>query len=516
MSEEEYEEGEDGYVEDGGGQSFHREEGLAVALARQWGSAPWYVSSLFIHMVIFALLLLFAPEPKPQKRPAVDIKAVLPEEIEEMVPEDIPPPEEVQPEDQVEVEVSTEIKVETTIEVTPDVEVVQEESTPTDNTDFAELADELGEPATMGFQAVATAGGGKGGKFSGRSAANRGKQVKTGGGSKASQDALERGLMWLARTQESNGSWNCSKYEGGNHDTSATSLAILAFLGAGNSAKDGKYRRNVRSAQEFLLTKRDAKTGRIGGYQYEAGITLMAMAEAWAMSSDRNLQAVVQGQVDDALKNQARNGGWGYRPVPDPVEAHVDTSVAGWWMMGLKSAIVAGANLDHKAMENALGYFKSVTKSGNDGVYTSTYTPGGGGNIVNMTAVGLTCLQFLGMDRNDPVVKGHAEYFMKNRGSMIGNNFKGGNPYYAWYYQALGMFQMGTRSTYWRTFVPEMEKVMLSLQEKSGRNAGSWPPQLPWQEKASHFESSVGRVGTTAIGCMILEVYYRYGLQPSK
>lgn len=511
---EEYEE-EDGYVEDGGGQASHRDEGLAVALARQWGSAPWYVSSLFIHMVIFALLLLFAPAPQPKKQRPVNIEAAIPEEIEDMPIEDIPPPEETPPEEQVEVEVTTDVKVETTVEVTPDVVVEQDESTPTDTTDFADASEELGEPATMGFQAVATAGGSKGGKFSGRSGANRGKQVKASGGSKASQDALERGLMWLARTQESNGSWNCAKYEGGNYDTSVTSLAILAFLGAGNSAKDGKYRRNVRSAQEYLLGKRDAKTGRIGMYRYEAGITLMAMAEAWAMSNDRDLQAVVQGQVDDAIKNQARNGGWGYTPVPDPAAAHVDTSVAGWWMMGLKSAIVAGANIDHKAMDNALGYFKSATKSGNEGIYTSAYQPGGGGSA-NMTAVGLTCLQFLGMDRNDPMVKGHAEYFMKNRNSMINSNYKGGNPYYAWYYQALGMFQMGTRSTYWRTFVPEMEKVIISLQEKAGRNAGSWPPHIPWQEKASHFEENVGRVGTTAIGCMILEVYYRYGMLPSK
>jgi hypothetical protein len=55
-----------------------------------------------------------------------------------------------------------------------------------------------------------------------------------------------------------------------------------------------------------------------------------------------------------------------------------------------------------------------------------------------------------------------------------------------------------------------MEKVMLSLQERGGKDAGSWPPQLPWQEKMSHFEENVGRVGTTAISCLILEVYYRY------
>ena len=48
-------------------------------------------------------------------------------------------------------------------------------------------------------------------------------------------DAIDLGLEWLARNQESDGRWDSGKWRGGGHDLGVTGLAILAFLGNGNS-----------------------------------------------------------------------------------------------------------------------------------------------------------------------------------------------------------------------------------------------------------------------------------------
>lgn len=517
MSEDEYveedvEEGADDGEDEGyapGGYVYQPNDSLLSALGRQWGAAPWYVSSAFIHMVILGLMLLFAPEPKAPKPPQVQVKGEIVEEILE-TPEIVEKKEEEVKEEtkeEVKVEVNQEVKL-TEVVVETVVTVDDSSDTTEDNTAFMGDGESDGEAAVMGLSGSRSSGAKSTGKFATRSKEGQKKKNRAAGMSKSSQDALEAGLVWLAKTQDTQGYWDCQRYEGKASNISVTALAQLAFLGAGNSAKVGTYRKNVRASQAFLLSKLDPKSGRIGMYRYEAAITMMAMAEAWAMSEDKKLAEVVQGQVNDAMKYQDVGGGWGYTPDADAAKAHVDTSVAGWWMMGMKSAKVAGAEISDQSWQRAQTYFKGVTQKGSDGVVTSGYV--GKGAAPNMTAVGLTCLQFLGLPREDPLVKGQAEYFMKHPEHMISPRSNLGNPYYGWYYQALGLFQMGTKSEYWKKFGPVMQSVMTQIQEKSGSDKGSWPPKLAWQKDATHFEEQVGRVGTTAIGCLILEVCFRY------
>ncbi len=67
------------------------DDSLRSALMRQWGAAPWYVGSFGLHMLVFAILLLFAPDPQKQNTSKVKIEATdIEEEPEEEEPE---PPE---------------------------------------------------------------------------------------------------------------------------------------------------------------------------------------------------------------------------------------------------------------------------------------------------------------------------------------------------------------------------------------------------------------------------------------
>ena len=511
---EELDEGEDVGDEDDegeGGYVYTPNDNLLSALARQWGSAPWYVSSFLVHMVIMALLILFAPEAKVQAKQALVVKG---EVIDDVKVEEV----EVKPEekvvedtktDDVNVTVNNDVKIADVV-VDPTVSV-EESSETADATTFNEGEADSTEASTMGLVANRSAGGSKGvGKFGNRSGTGRSKGNKAGGITKTSQQALEDGLEWLARNQDPAGHWDCARFEGGpGYNISVSAMAQLAFLGAGNSTVVGPYRKNVRAAQSFLLTKFDPNTGRLGAFRYEAAITMMAMAESWAMSEDKSLADIVQAQVKDAIKYQNANGGWGYTIDADAVKSHVDTSVSGWWMMGMKSAKIAGADVTEASWSKALSYFKGVTKKNSDGTVSSGYV--GAGTDHNMTAVGLTCLQFLGLAREDALVKGQADYFLKRPEIMINPKCAINSPYYGWYYQALGIYQMGTKSEYWKKFSPTMQSVITQIQEKSGTDKGSWPPLIPWNKEVGHFEKQVGRVGTTSIGCLIMEVCFRYG-----
>jgi hypothetical protein len=86
---------------------------------------------------------------------------------------------------------------------------------------------------------------------------------------------------------------------------------------------------------------------------------------------------------------------------------------------------------------------------------------------------------------------------------------------YYWYYATIAMFQMKdqtntsfananeTNSVAWNQWNNAMKQQLCATQLTSGPNQGSWNPTCVWG-------SYGGRVYSTALACMCLEVYYRY------
>ena len=127
-----------------------------------------------------------------------------------------------------------------------------------------------------------------------------------------------------------------------------------------------------------------------------------------------------------------------------------------------------------------------------------------GGGSIRMTAVATTCLQFLGKDRNDPQVMATANQIIKD-----GLPAAGALDFYRWYYASLGLFQMGVKSEVWKQWNEPLKTSLLASQCKEGtfkENKGSWDPDA----EISHAKGKWGRVGQTALGALMLEVYYRY------
>jgi hypothetical protein len=477
---------------------------LKAAVMAQFSQAPWYCSSIAVHTVILLILLLLPVAHDQTNHRRIVITTEI---VEEPIVEDIDEPDPDLETKDPEVTDPENLKLDEVIIKTTDIQISDHFETDDDMDTDTALGDPdnisdvdhefIGTPSLMG---VGNSGGkGGGGRFGFRTGGGRGDKVREGGGDRGTESSVNMALRWLAAHQESDGRWNCKKYGGGlkhGDDHAVTALALLAFLGAGNSSRFGKYRRNVKAASDWLMNEQ--KNGHIGTHRYTSGLTLMAMAETYGMSMDRKYRKSAQAAADWAVKSQCKTGAWDYKPNSD----RSDTSVTGWWIMGIKSAKVSGLHIPSETYELALEYIKKATTKAGSVSYSSN---GGavkaGGGSPRMTAVGLTCLQFLGVDKKNERVKGCADSTSKINPQPEKFDF------YLWYYQALGLFQMGVKSDYWKNFNESMKTSLLTTQVKVGtvqQNKGSWNPDT------DKYGPSWGRVGQTAIGALMLEIYYRY------
>jgi len=348
--------------------------------------------------------------------------------------------------------------------------------------------------------------------YSDRVSPDRAEKARQRGGSPGSESAVQSSLHWLALHQSIDGRWDADKFGAGQEtavlgqdrqgagaraDTAVTGLALLAFLGAGNTHQHGDYVQNVQRGLEFLISSQKPD-GNLAGdaetfaFMYSQGMATLAMSEAYAMTGDRRLQPAVQAAINYTLSAQIRaTGGWRYRAVESPGERG-DTSQLGWQLMSLKSAELAGINVPSGATDGAVRFIKSV--SGGQFGGKASYRPGERPSRP-MTAEALVCRQFLGMARDNPAGDEAGEYLMADlpRADRI-------NLYY-WYYATLGMYQL--QGEPWQRWNEALQTTLINRQRTDGDLAGSWDPECIWGGYG-------GRIYSTALSTLCLEVYYRY------
>ncbi|HYG73953.1 MAG TPA: hypothetical protein VEK08_03015 [Planctomycetota bacterium] len=359
--------------------------------------------------------------------------------------------------------------------------------------------------------------GGGHGSFGQRQGGGRRLMVKRHGGSKATETGVDSALRWLAYHQEADGHWDAKKYGAEQKtDTAVTALALLAFLGAGHTEKVGEYRGNVQKGIAWLKSKQDADgmiwdtTDAIGhrGKGYPCAIATLAMAEAAGMANVPDTRAAARKAIDYCTeKHQCGEGsdkaGWRYNPKQEG-----DLSVTGWFIMALKSAKVAGLNVNPASFDGAIKFLDLCEKKEEGGAVGSGYgapsrylyepKPNSHGGM-RMCAIGNLARQFLGWKKED--LQSSVELFVKEGGvPKWGGNGESVDLYY-WYYGTLCVFQQG--GELWQRWNDSMKEALITNQCKQGDEAGSWNP-------VGAYSMEWGRVGQTALGCLCLEVYYRY------
>ena len=349
--------------------------------------------------------------------------------------------------------------------------------------------------------------------YENRRALHKAEIIASHGGSPDTEAAVAAALKWLAEHQHTDGRWDASRFGAGQDrhigsqhfpqvgveaDNGVTGLALLAFLGNGHTHLEGDYQETVARGLDFLLATQ-TENGNLGGkadpfaMMYCHGMAALALSEAFAMTQDERLLPPVQKAIRYTLASQhPTSGGWRYKPA----ETVCDTSQLGWQLMALKSAELAGIEVPAKARQGMLRFLQTVSSGRHGGL--ASYRPmtvAGERVTVSMTAEALVCRQFLGLPRSHPASDEAGNYIAT---ALPG---RGQSNFYYWYYATLGMFQL--QGEHWQRWKNALEPTLIASQRTEGDLAGSWDPDPIWGGHG-------GRVYSTALGALCLEVYYRF------
>ncbi len=341
--------------------------------------------------------------------------------------------------------------------------------------------------------------------FAARDPRVRIEMVKQEGGTTLTEAAVSRGLRWMSKHQNRDGSWSLHRFHRAgqcagrcdsrghiNSDSAATSLCLLPFLGAGQTHRTGIYKDHValglRWLMEHQLADGDLRAGSGGNSgMYAHGQGAIVLCEAFAMTRDEILRVAAQQAIDFIVAAQHRRGGWRYSPGEEG-----DTSVLGWQLMALQSARAAGLDVPPETLELAGHYLDSVES---DEGARYAYQPLDRPTEV-MTAEALLCRMYLGWTKEYPGLERGVEYLVEDHlPSRRHTNF------YYWYYATQVLHHFGGEE--WEKWNLRIRDILVQSQERGGHQAGSWNPDGPHAHQG-------GRLYVTALAVCTLEVYYRH------
>jgi hypothetical protein len=359
----------------------------------------------------------------------------------------------------------------------------------------------------------------------------RGQAARDHGATEESERAVRAALDWLARKQHRQGYWPPIEATQGEDpeplnfggdaaaraqqalerrasglaaESGLTALAVLAFLGAGHTHEEGRHAETVDRALRWLIDRQESD-GNLGAganrfaRMYCHGMAAIALGEAYGMTKDPALRQPLARATEYVLSMQYPDGSWRYTDWRQLKEAEGDMSMFGWQLMALKSAQTAGLRVPPEGLDKAIDFLagrRSEMRSRRESLHggLASYRRGQKPRPA-MTAEALYCSQLLGMTRNDPAAVEAVEYLSGQPPRMSAPDL------YYWYYGTLAMYHHGGES--WRRWNQALQQALLEDQRDDGDYAGSWNPRRPWGDFG-------GRVFSTAMSTLCLEVYYRY------
>ncbi len=288
-------------------------------------------------------------------------------------------------------------------------------------------------------------------------ARRRGAPGREGDVTDESEDAVERGLDWLARHQFPDGGWSfdltaddsngrggacegCSNSAAtsasvGGHSylqklhpsrNAATAIALLPFLGAGyDHVKKNKYQTAVASGLRFLSYRakrtengidfRDFAPGadlKAAGSSYVQALAVITICEAFEMTGDEALRPLAEGGLELIVAGQLNDGGWRYL-YPGDVGFHPnapgDTSVLGWQLMALKSGVSAGFALKPSIAYRVGNFLDSIMEKNGRSYRYIKIIEEPISKRWGTTAVGVLAREYVGATPGTPVLDAGAE-----------------------------------------------------------------------------------------------------------
>jgi hypothetical protein len=470
-------------------------------------AAPaWLISTLFhIGVILILGLVTFADPVKIVNVLSATSNGEEGPEIEEFQIEQIDPGDMVEMEEFTEpVELSEALDTTETLQVDVAMDMPSVPMEMTDlASDMAPVAQTLQTLSSVSMTAMDS-----------RSVDMKKKLLREYGGSAASEAAVTEALKWLALHQAPNGGWTfqhnlvCNGKCGDPGEpkrvgavNAATAMALLPFLGAGQTHYDGDFKNVVRGGLLFLIANGKKGTVRglpvldlsesAGNGMYSHGLAAIVLSEAYAMTEDPALAVPTQQAINYIVTAQCADGGWRYQPRD---ASGGDTSVVGWQVMALKSAYMGHLIVPPQTINGSSLFLDKVQSNGG-----AMYGYQGPSTRVRpaCTAAGLLCRMYLGWDKNHPGLQKGVE-------TLVDIGVRKDNIYYD-YYAAQVLRHVGGPE--WDKFNTELRDWLVETQSQSGGSKGSW--YFP-QAGMHTGPKEGGRLAATSFATMILEVYYRH------
>lgn len=364
------------------------------------------------------------------------------------------------------------------------------------------------------------------------------KLLRDVGGNDASERALALGLAWVARQQRADGSWEFDGTEKEDRIT-ATALVLLTYLGIGETHKTGeelaqerrrnyrlelcacfanvppqspgrwdlgRYRKTVAFGLRFL-TKACPPSGPNAGKFAGASMTGQALAalvlvEAYCRTRDPDLKPHAQAAVNYLQKVQGPNGSWAGH-----ASENGDLFTTAWVVQALHTARQAGdIFVDDRVIKKAVAFLNLAA-----GPRKSMYGTLGSADAktgTTATAAGLLCRHLLdGWKEDHPGMIDGVAGLVKNRPDK--NNR---DPLYLYYATRVLARYGGEDWKLWNEGPKTADGVRKGgfrdvlvgsqIRPDDAAKLGSWDPTGEWGRL-------YGRLGTTALNVLTLEVYYR-------
>ncbi len=543
-------------------------------IARAARNSPWVLIAAAAHVLVLAGAAIFytASHSPPERDDGTQVRlmparAVDPLEIPEEVPirTAIPKPDEAELSSiAVDVYVADANLVE---DLTQDVGDPESDSTRDDPGGSTAIG-----PGTKGRRRPRPSSTGGDG-FGDRPAGGRPPKIPT----ETTEAAVLEGLRWLARHQNEDGSWspatlnevcpcddpayNPKKPYVRQYDTGLTSLALLAFLGAGHTheskldlvdtamGKRHKIGTIVKKGLQWLVSRQnqDGSFSPDRAFLYNEALAAMAVSEAYGLTQARYWREPAQRGLDFLQRAQrpsptgAGLWGWRYASRMDVEQFHrgsgsldaeqqkdlfdADTSVTGWAIMALKSGQLSGLSVSKDALSGGVAFANHVTQLGPDGKPTGLAgyldAKGAGAKVTgpndqfayhpsSISALAMCIRIFADHDADDPFLKPAAEQIVKDLPTVSKDGLS--VDYYYWYYASLALNQVDgpdapkRTGKYWPAWNKAMVDALLDLQTKPQRTCTSGGWMAPDRWSLDHG----GPLYATALNVLTLEVYYRY------
>lgn len=316
-------------------------------------------------------------------------------------------------------------------------------------------------------------------------------------------EAIARGLRFLAGSQSQDGSWSTGGFggpgRGGGGDMAVSALSVMAFLAAGHVPNEGPYGDVVAQGAKYVASQLNPITGLIaptGGLEmYYHGICTLMLAEVIGLTDGRtaeDFRRKLEAAVQVILKAQKRGGGnedGGWRYQVQSFDS--DLSVAGWQLMALRAAKNVGCDVPQDRIDAAVKYVRRCHDI-RTGAFKYTVN---GPTTVPCTGVGILCLELSGKELHlcDECLRA-GSYLLKNPLQPGSAHF-----FYGVYYTSQAMFQLG--DNYWKTYREKLHDML--LRANGPQTDGSWSGR-------GHDDRQFGPCYCTAMAILALACEYRF------